>query len=370
MHDLVLDECRLDSAEQAIADSVPFGDATRISASVANTYLTLLAAIAEDVPGAGLLLKVLNDGDRGTHAKQTVLRDALIRRTIEDGYCLQIHHRDCITFRELDDLLTEAALLAARDESHLLINSARCSRLPTVSPGSWIWTDASPKSGPARRFVDQCLSRVPAQSLDCPGDQHFQNLLEGVEAAHELVPEMTRSALSHTFMIGVVNPVETIPFNAMTALGLPGIVFLTPAVLGTRLRAAEALLHESLHLKFIDIDYLENLFAPGFRPGASPRFTPPWHNGSAKGGWPVDRLLTAMHVYLALAVFFGRVDQRLHQEWSDDGMSPLDRAFQALDRARYLVDQAKESHEYLSANGSRFVAWIERTLEDLDPRYR
>jgi hypothetical protein len=364
-HAWVLDESKLAYAETALADSVPFGDEARISANVDNLYLGLLAAIASDVPGARLLLRVLNGGLPAL--RQTILRDALLRRTIEDGYCVQILHRDTITFEELDELLTEAARLGTRDGSQILIESANCRRMPTSAGGSWIWTDSTLKSLPARRFVKQCLCRLPAVSLDCPSDQHYRNLLEGAELAHASVPQLARSALSHVLMIGVATPIAT-PFKSMTVVGLPGIVFLTPAVLVTPLRAAEALLHESIHLKFIDIDYSEHLFARGFRAEASPKFTPPWHAGTANGEWPVDRILTSMHVNLALTVFFGRVGQRAHQEGSADGVHSSERAFQAMDRARCLLVQAQESREYLSANGSRFVAWIEQTLEDLDPR--
>jgi hypothetical protein len=362
----VIDDSRLTRAETALADSVPFGHEAHISANVVNIYQALLATIASDVPGARLLLRILNDGL--PDLRQRVLRDSLLRRTIEDGYCLQVLRRDAITFQELDELLTEAARLAARDGSEILINSASCGRVPTAPHGASIWTDTALTSVPARRFVNQCLCRVPALRLDYPGDQHYRNLLEGAELVRALLPQLARSSLFHVFMIGVAKPISTIPFKSMTVVGLPGTLFLTSAVLVTRLSAAEALLHESMHLKFIDIDYSESLFAKGFRADISPKFTPPWHNRTVKGDWPVDRLLTAMHVYLALAVFFARMGQRAYQEAIDNRVHPWERAFQAMDRTRYLVVQAQAYLEYLSANGSQFVAWIEQTLEDLDPR--
>ena len=364
---LVLDDQRLAWAETALADSVPFGDQARISANVDNLYLGLLAAIADGVPGARLLLRVLNN-DSFPDLRKRVLRDALLRRTIEDGYCLQILHRDTITFEELDELLTEAARLGTRDGSQILVNSSGCSRVPDSAGGSWIWANTALKSAPARRFVNQCLCRLPAVSLDCPSDQHYRNLLEGAELAYALVPQLARSALSHLFIIALAKPIATSPFKSTTVVGLPGIVFLTPSVLVTPLRAAEALVHESLHLKFIDIEYSHSLFAPGFSADTSVKFTPPWHNGTAKGDWPINRVLTAMHVYLALAVFFGRVEKRTHWQPSDDPVHPSEKAFQAMDRTRCLVVQAQASREYLSADGSRFVTWIEQTLEDLDPR--
>ncbi|MCW2780690.1 MAG: hypothetical protein JWR35_1139 [Marmoricola sp.] len=101
--------------------------------------------------------------------------------------------------------------------------------------------------------------------------------------------------------------------------------------------------------KFLDIDYVDPLFATGFRPHSSPRVTPIWdQNDPGYGGWPIDRLLTSMHVYLLLAVFFGIAAVR---RGDDDFYAPKDcaaRVEKCRTRATWLFEAAQDYLEHLS----------------------
>jgi HEXXH motif-containing protein len=155
------------------------------------------------------------------------------------------------------------------------------------------------------------------------------------------------------------------PINALTAPGLSGVVFLSPYALSDRPAVAETLVHEAIHLKFLDIEYVHALFPVGFRPYSSPRITPAWHLDDERyGGWPLDRLLTSMQVYLSLAVFFGLAAER-----SGDDFHPPDdcvtRADRCTTRAAWLFETAQQYLDHLSPSGREFVAWLGGMLAPL-----
>jgi HEXXH motif-containing protein len=176
-----------------------------------------------------------------------------------------------------------------------------------------------------------------------------------------------RGVLYVTLSWWVIVTAENTEFKSFTVPGLPGIVFVSPASVASARSAAEALLHEAIHLKFIDIDYFQYLFCTGFRQESSPKITPPWRRETGYGDWPIDRLLTSMHVYLSLTVYFGTAAIRPS---ADRGALDLDdcsaRARQCRDRASWLLDEARNHFGYLSASGRSFVAWIAEILSVLD----
>jgi HEXXH motif-containing protein len=177
--------------------------------------------------------------------------------------------------------------------------------------------------------------------------------------AFQIAPSLARSAISHlrTVVVGDFEGGHA-PINALTVPGLSGVVLLSPNALSDSAAVAETLVHESVHLKFLDIEYVHPLFPVGFRPYSSPRITPIWHeNDQRYGGWPIDRLLTSMHVYLSLAVFFGMAADRR----GDDFYAPDDcvaRVERCRTRATWLFAAAQDYREYLSPAGRQFVAWV------------
>jgi len=148
--------------------------------------------------------------------------------------------------------------------------------------------------------------------------------------------------------------------------GLPGVVIVSPSSLSNEFEAAQTLIHESLHLKFMDIEYVHPLFVPGFRPTHSPLVTPVWHQGRPElGNWPIDRVLTSMHVYLGLSVFAARAT-RSSQTTGADGIKLRAHGAQCHTRAAWLHAAANRHLEVLSASGRSFLAWTGRLIEQLD----
>nr|WP_239542880.1 HEXXH motif-containing putative peptide modification protein [Micromonospora terminaliae] len=277
--------------------------------------------------------------------------------------------RDAIGYQEFNELLSSAAECARSDRTSLLGKAAGCGRIGGAYRG-YVWTDTAVDSVGARRFKTQCLERLPGFRIEQPKEEELRNISEGAKIVNRLLPELGRSALSHTFM--VVLATTAAQFGSLTVPGLPGTIFLSPRVLTTPVRAGEAILHESMHLKFMDVDYTEHLFSSGFRPQLSPKITPPWHNARDKQEWPLDRLLTAMHVYTALAVFYGRMERAANtSDGADRAEYPADTAMKyqrAIDRAYFLANKSREYSEVFSGAGMAFIEWIAQILKELDSR--
>jgi hypothetical protein len=353
--DVLIDDKKLSAAETSLADDPLFGDDKHISARLFDKYTGLLAMVAETQPGARAVI----DAARGRNGS-SLFGDPLVRRTIEDAVCLHVLGRDVIDRQVLGELLATIAECAISGRTAVLDER----RIGDASHHGYLWTGSAVDRLPARWFRDQCTGRLDGFRIEQPDAETSRVITAGAQVLDGLLPALSRSALSHAAMAVVATRIDG-AFNSLTVPGLPGTVFLSPTVLATPLRAAEALLHESMHLKLMDIDYFEYLFAPGFRPQDSPRITPPWLSGTQKGEWPLDRLLTAMHVYAALAVFFGRVANA-----PDGGGEVRAHAIaqhrQGIERSQFLVGAAQDNAGFLSGSGQVFVTWISQVLKDLD----
>lgn len=351
-----LNTAQLSAVESELSDSTPFGSYDYLSRHLSEVYVGLLAIVAEQSSAAEALLRALG----GSNSREIVLRDPLVRRTVEDGVCTVAQGLDAIDTATLDEVLSRAAANADTGKGSMLDATARCIPLGSAPGHAHIWADDQPATVPGRRFVEEVLRRLPGFRIEVPTDDQVQMLVAGQSLALQIAPSLARSAISHLSTV-VVGDFEGghAPINALTVPGLPGIVLLSPTALSDSAAAvAETLVHESLHLKFLDIEYVHPLFPVGFRPYSSPRITPVWHeNDQRYGGWPLDRLLTSMHVYLSLAVFVGMAASRR----SDDFFAPDDcvaRVDKYRTRAAWLFATAQDYREYLSPAGREFVGWV------------
>ena len=345
----------LAATESELSDGTPFGSYDYLSRNISAEYARLLALVVEQSPAAETLLAAVEGRERG----ELLLQDPLVRRTLEDGVLTLLRGLDAIDAATLSEVLLCTAAHAEAGERSMLDATARCVPLGSAPGHTFVWADDRPATVPGRRFVEEVLKRLPGFGIEVPTDEQVQLLDEGVHLALQVAPSLARSALSHLRAV-VVGDFEGggPPINALTAPGLSGVVFLSPHALSDRATVAETLVHESIHLKFLDIEYVHALFPVGFRPYSSPRITPAWHQDDERyGGWPLDRLLTSMQVYLSLAVFFGLAAERR----GDDFYAPDDcvaRADRCTTRATWLFTAAQDYLDHLSPAGREFVTWM------------
>lgn len=351
------------AVETALSDGVPFGSHSYIAGEVATVYADLLAVLAEESVAAKDLSAALDRMDPAS--RPSVLRDSLLRRTIEDGVCRTVKGIDTIEPAMLDELLAETASELAAGHRTLLNEHARGAPLGPTSDFGYVWVGEPRDQLPGRRFVDEVTKRVPRFRVQGATPDQVESLSRGVRLATRVAPHLASSALSHSFMVVLGEfEAEDQRFNSFTLPGLPGVLILSPHVLSSDTTAAEALFHEAFHLKFLDIDYIHPLFEVGFRQETSPRVTPVWHaDDPGRGNWPVDRVLTSMHVYLALTVFLERAaGADVPPGWAD----AAERSVQCRTRATWLCDAAQPHADHLTDSGRRFIAWIRSQLDGLE----
>ena len=353
----------LSAIESRLSDETPFGSYQFLSEGLWAVYFELLRFLAEHSCGAKKLMGAL---DR-SRSHGIMVRDPLVRRTVEDGACTILQGLDAIDTLTLDEVLSAAAENAMANKGSLLDATARCIPLGSKLDHGYVWADDEPQTTLACRFVEEVLKRLPGFRIQIPTDNQVQILIAGHRLASQVAPALVRSATSHlvAVIIGDFHRGQP-PINALTVPGLPGVIVLSPEALSSSAAVAETLVHESLHLKFLDIDYVHPLFAIGFRPHSSPRVTPVWHEHDQRfGDWPIDRLLTSMHVYLSLAIFFGIAANR-----QGDGLYARDDCLARVDgcrtRATWLFETAQDYLEYLSPKGREFITWIGAMLTELD----
>jgi hypothetical protein len=355
----------LSAVEAELSDGTPFGSYGYLSTELAAVHSGLLTLLAEPYPAARELLDALARG--GDSA--IVVQDPLVRRTVEDGVCTVASGMDAIDGATLDAVLTAAAAAADARAPSLLGASARCVPLGADPGRAYVWADDRPASAPGRRFVAEVQARLPGFRIEVPTADQVQVLVDGQRLACRLAPRLAGSALAHlrVVIVGDFGGGQA-PINALTVPGLPGVVVISPTAVATGAAAvAETLVHESVHLKFLDIEYVRPLFPVGFRPYSSPRITPIWHADDPRyGGWPLDRLLTSMHVYVSLIVFFRLAADRGRGEFypREECAARVDRY---RTRATWLHTTAQEYLPQLSAAGREFVAWLGTLLGELEP---
>lgn len=365
MSSLSMRSAGLSAIESELSEGTPFGSHDYLSRHTSAEYTRLLGQVAGQSSAAATLLEAV-DGREGA---RLLFSDPLVRRSLEDAVLTQLCGLDAIDPDTLSELLLCAAAHAEAGETSVLDTTARCVSLDSAPGHAFVWADDRPATVTGRRFVEEVIKRLPGFVIEVPTDEQVQLLGEGMSLALQVAPGLARSALSHlrTVVVGDFEG-EGPPINALTAPGLSGVVFLSPFALTDRAGIAESLVHESIHLKFLDIEYVHALFPVGFRPSSSPRITPAWHQRDERyGGWPLDRLLTSMQVYVYLAVFFGLAAERRAENFlaPDDCLARADRC---TTRAMWLFTAAQDYLNQLSPAGRDFVAWMGGMLAQLPPR--
>jgi HEXXH motif-containing protein len=196
-------------------------------------------------------------------------------------------------------------------------------------------------------------------------------LASGMRLLRDLCPELASSMAAHVRMIAIVSPTRSGRVTSLTNSRLPGVVMYSPHILSTAWKAAEYLLHEAAHTKFIDIEHTHSLLASDYDDAQSPRIRPHWNRVTPgnRQDWPVGRALTVLHVYTCLAVFFLTAAERvgqLEKEYGEIGYDPAVYARRALDRAQYLKNALEQHLALMGIAGELFLRWIGALLRFLD----
>ncbi len=344
----------LDAIEAELAQATPFADFDYLSRHTLAEYARLLSLVAPRLPAAATLSTAVGGPRDGAH----LLHDPLVRRSIEDAVLSFECGLDAIDSEAATEVFLGAAARAESGDPSLIDATARCLRLRAAPGPAFVWADDRPDTVAGRRFRGEVLKRLPGFVIAVPSPEQVQLLEDGLDLALRLTPDLARSALSHLRMVVLGDFESGGPINALTVPGLSGVVFLSPHSVTDPAAVAESLVHESIHLKFLDIEYVHALFPIGFRPASSPRITPAWHRDEENFvGWPLDRVLTSMQVYVSLAVFFGLAAERGVDHFYDRDDCRA-RSERSATRAAWLFGAVQDHLDQLSPAGREFVAWM------------
>ncbi|WP_438026094.1 hypothetical protein [Sorangium sp. So ce233] len=368
----------LEDIEGALAESRPFGDCDYIHRCTWRHLEHRIELLRQHVPSAGALLAAIRGAT--LERRYRVLGDAAVRGAVHGAlghYKLDIEHTRA---DELDAVFRDTLpfLAARRSDTPLGSGDRGATRLGDAHHHGWIHSGRLEDTSISRSLAALWESARVGLVLDEPTERERLALRDGARLLEALVPRLARSALAHTQWVMMADtPGAPAPgssdFSSMTVPGIFGVIMLSRRTLKTAWSAAEYLLHESMHLKFMDLEQTHSMLREGYRGPSAPIIRPAWHRVDPDGAydWPVHRCLTVMHVYTSLALFFRAVEQRAAElEGAFGPLGGLDPALEArrsFDRARFLGRELERHEGELGAAGKRFVAWLRQTLDGFDP---
>jgi hypothetical protein len=181
--------------------------------------------------------------------------------------------------------------------------------------------DARAPLDPAVQYIESELGRHGADAAairlmldDDPGfPDAARTVLEGLEIAVKLCPELADDLLPHVALFAVIWNGGTEQLGSASVREYPGLVIVPQPT--SPLEVAEALVHEGAHQKFFDLGTTCSVVGDDFH--TAPSFTSSWAAPSAPD-WPLEQCAAAIYAYTCLAAFNGCVEEsafagRLHE---------------------------------------------------------
>jgi hypothetical protein len=349
-------------AEKQLAQDVPFGSVDYIRERAALNYRRRLELLGGHLPAAVQFAQAL-DAAASSDSNQ-FFADPVVRGSIDDllrAYRLAGERKpadDHLEFfayysAHLDELRRDAADTAGSFRQELLSRPIR------------YWSDASARTPRDRAFAAMLRRHLPGSRVYVAEAETEASINQALALLQELLPVAAHSAVSHLHFITVDDFDDVV--GSLTISPILGTIFLSRSALQSPWRIAEAILHECMHLKFVELEHTHSLMARGYSEEASPRIHPPWHPETVT--WPMNRALTAAHVYVALALYSVASEAaapELQARYGPCKRSPLlvDTS-SAGERARSLIDLASRHPESLGQAGRVFLEWMGDILQKL-----
>lgn len=178
----------------------------------------------------------------------------------------------------------------------------------------------------------------------------------------EAIPAVAGSLLPHIDVVCrvVAPPSATNTIVSSSFPDISGVVFLGDGVLTDPLLAAEHLLHEACHQRYSELVRDASILCEGYDESAGGKIAIPWHRPSAQTAlWGIDKTLTAAHVYLHLAYFYGMLHDACVPRAEAKPQLLRSRLFSKVERARYLLSALDATgRAQLGYAGNVFLDWM------------
>jgi hypothetical protein len=349
-------------AETQLAQDVPFGSVDYIGERAALTYRRRLELLGGHLPAAVQFVQAL--AAAASSDSNHPFTDPVVRGAIND---LLRAYMGAGERKPADDQIE----LLAYYSTHLdelkrdAANTADSFRQEILGRPIRYWSDASARTLRDRAFVAMLRQHLPGPRVYVAETETEATISQALALLQELLPVAAHSAVSHLYFIAVDDFDDEV--GSATISPILGTIFLSRSTLRSPWTIAEAILHECMHLKFVELEQTHSIMARGYSEKASPRIHPPWHPETVT--WPMNRALTAAHVYVALALYSvvsEAAAPELQARYGPCKRSPLlvDTSA-AAERARSLIDLASRHPESLGQAGRVFLEWMGDILQKL-----
>jgi len=350
------------AAEKQLAQNLPFGSAEYIRERTALIYRGRLKVLMGLIPEADRLALVPED-TAGEEFDQ-FFGDPVVRSSIDD---LIRAYRDGGERKPNDD---QREFL-----DHYGTNPDELNRETVDAPSSFqqdlvehpirYWSDDSVQTLRDRAFAATLRQNLPRPRANLVNAETEATINQALALLHELLPMAGPSAVSHLHFIAVDDFDSFV--GSATFAPIHGTIFLFRSTVKSPWTAAEGILHECMHLKFVELEHTHSILAKGYSETTSPRLNPPWHPETEL--WPMNRVLTAAHVYLTLTLYAMASEAAAPELQARYGpcrrSNLLTDPSLASQRAQSLIDLASQHPESLGKAGQMFLTWMGNILHEL-----
>jgi hypothetical protein len=351
----------------------PFGNSEYITEEMHASYKRRLRKISAHLPVAGQLLNTLSQA--GLYSQYRVIGDTVVRcavqhahKQVETGIPYGLPLDQCAEVFQATVQLLEEGKCAP-------LGSGLSNRVGPESHHGWIWSEERSDDVFTRALRYLTADNYGDEPLCSPASEELATFEKAVQLLSELLPQSSRSALSHVHLVVVFAADKDSTPTSSSEFRLSGSIFLSRKLLANPWWVAEHLFHEALHQQLYDFRSGHSLLIPDFAREGAPRICSLWNMPDSIHGnyWDVHRAIAALHVYVHLALLATLAEQRSPEKENTHtsiyGPNKMVGSRIACARAHYLVEQLRlpiHWHE-LGPAGKRVVDWFDSILEAVDP---
>ena len=178
-------------------------------------------------------------------------------------------------------------------------------------------------------------------------------VVEGLDLAMDLCPELAGDLLPHVVLIAIVEDDGDGHLVSASMREYPGLM-VVPAPCSA-VEVAEALIHEGAHQKFFDIALTRSILGGDL--SDAPLFRASWA-GLTAPAWPISQALAALHAYIGLAALMEAVTAtNMSHLLSERSLLPFAES-RAMEIGKWLL----ENCELLGPDGLRFLSLLTRSI--------
>jgi len=373
----------LEMIESILAQHRPFGNSDYIHEQLQVCYKRRLNKISAYLPVAGQLLDALYEAN--SYSRYRVIGDTVVRCAIQHAFTqLETGIQYGLPLDECEEVFRETIrhLEEGKRGGPLESGVTQVNRLGPEPYHGWVWSEEHSDDvfGRSFRYV---IQGNYGESLCTPNADELAMLAKGAQLLGELLPLLSRSALSHAHVIAIFPAVGNWKRRASSSqFRIGGTILLNRELLQNPWWVAEHLFHESLHQKLYDFRHGHSLLERDSLPEPHssrenvPKVCSIWNvPGLNKSNyWDISRAVAAFHVYVHLALLCTLAEQRapeLEKVYGSLHDSPppiMTKSHKAFTRAHYLGEKIKElCWQELGLAGQILIDLLISGLDALDP---